>query len=79
MMQVISIDLSSYVLNTNFDTSFINIHTTLNTIHNKLTLTTPLNKDVSNDVTIDLSPYVFKTNSDTSFNNIHTALSTKTS
>ncbi len=53
----ISIDLSSYVLKTNFDLSFNNLQ---NIKQDNLTFQLPLSKDVSNNITIDLSAYVFK-------------------
>jgi hypothetical protein len=48
----ITIDLSSYVLKTNFDLSFKNLQ---NNKQDDLTFTTPLKKDVSNNIKIDLS------------------------
>jgi hypothetical protein len=63
----ITIDLSSYVLKTNFDSSFNNIK---NTKQDNLLFTSPLSKAVSNNLTIDLSAYPLKTNVDSSLNNI---------
>ncbi len=63
----ITIDLSDYILKTNFDLSFTNVQ---NTKQDHLLFTSPLLKDVSNNITIDLSSYVFKTNFDLSFDNL---------
>ena len=50
-------DLSSYAIKSNVDTSLNAITTTLGTKQNTLTFSTPLKKDVSNNITIDLSAY----------------------
>ncbi len=50
----ISIDLSTYVLNTNFDLSSNDIS---NNKQDQLMFTTPLKKNVSNNISIDLSDY----------------------
>ena len=53
----ITIDLSSYVLKTNFDSSFNNLQ---NTKQDNLSFTSPLIKNASNNITIDLSTYALK-------------------
>jgi hypothetical protein len=58
----------------NFDTSFNHLNSTK---RNNLTFTTPLNRDLSNNVTIDLSAYPLKTYVDGSLNTINTTLNTK--
>ena len=50
----ISLDLSSYVLYTVYDSSLNNLQ---NTEQDNLTLSNPLSKDVSTDISIDLSGY----------------------
>jgi hypothetical protein len=57
----VTIDLSSYVINTTLDLSFNDIS---NNKQDKLRFTTRLNKDKSNNITIDLSGYVLKTKFD---------------
>ena len=65
------------------DTSFNNVYTKantdtlLNTKQNIITVSTPLIKDVSNNLSIDLSAYPLKSYVDGSLNTINTTLSTK--
>ena len=61
-----AIDLSLCPLKTNVDTSLNNI---ISTKQDDLLFTSPILKDVSNDVTIDLS-YVLKPNLDLSLNDV---------
>ncbi len=62
---------------TNVDSSLNAINTTLGTKQNTLTFTTPLKKDVSNNISIDLSGYPLKTYVDGSLNTINSSLATK--
>ncbi len=54
-------DLTVYAIKSNVDTSLNTINATLGTKQNTLTFSTPLIKDVSNNITIDLSAYPLKT------------------
>jgi hypothetical protein len=46
------------------------VHNLQNNKQDNLLFTSPLLKDVSNNITLDLSAYVFKNNFDLSFNNL---------
>ncbi len=71
----VSINLSSYVLKTSFDTSFNSLNSTK---QNAFTCISPLIKnDVSNNISIDLSAYPLKIYVDGSLNTINTTLNTK--
>ncbi len=61
--------MSAYVLNTNFDLSFNDLQ---NKKQDNLLFTSPLLKDISNNITIDLSAYPLKINVDTSLNDLQT-------
>ena len=63
----VTIDLSSYPLKINVDTSLNDLQTTK---QDNLLFISPLLKDVSNNITIDLSAYPLKINVDASLNDI---------
>ena len=69
--------MSGYPLKTYVDGSLNTINTALATKQNLISVSTPLIKDVSNNITIDLSAYPLKTYVDGSLNTINTALGTK--
>ena len=65
----ITIDLSSYVLKSVFDSSFNDLQTIK---QDNLLFTSPLLKDTSNNITIDLSGYILKSVFDASLNDLQT-------
>lgn len=69
------INFNSYATNTNLTTNYYNKSSTdslLNTKQDTLLFTSPLLKDISNNVTIDLSAYPLKTSVDSSLNSLNT-------
>ncbi len=67
----ISIDLSAYVLKTNFNNILDIQNATLNTKEQTLNFNSPLTRS-STSVSINLSAYPLKSNVDASFNTINT-------
>jgi hypothetical protein len=71
----VSIDLSTYAIKNNVDSSLNSLSTNK---QNVFTCITPLIKnDISNNIRIDLSAYPLKTNVDASLNTINNTLSNK--
>ena len=69
-------DLTVYAIKSNVDTSLNTINSTLSNKQNTLTFTTPLIKDVSNNVTINLSSYLLSSTASSTYATIST-LNTK--
>ena len=71
----VSIDLSTYAIKNNVDSSLNSLNTNK---QNVFTCITPLIKnDISNNIRIDLSAYPLKSNVDSSLNTINNTLSNK--
>ena len=69
-------DLTIYAVKTNVDSSLNTINNTLSNKQNIITVSTPLNKDVSNNITIDLSGYLLSSTASSTYATI-TNLNTK--
>ena len=65
-------DLNLYALKSYVDGSLNIINNTLTIKQNLISVSTPLIKDVSNNITIDLSAYTIKLNVDSSSNSLNT-------
>ena len=70
-------DLSVYAIKSNVDSSLNTINATLLNKQNNFTVSTPLIKSLTENITIDLSAYPLKTYVDGSLNTINTNLSNK--
>ena len=65
-------DLTIYAIKSDVDDSLNIINNTLTTKENLIYVTSPLIKDVNNNVTINLSAYAIKSNVDLSLNSLNT-------